>query len=145
MEMTAKMMAETLNGREYPFNPTKSEKYLAEKNGLVIMYGHSDDLVEIRGAINDEIGAYEGISLEFLDGERFLECEDTNCPWSAKALEHFRERGVTIEANFGDGEYTWSFEAPFHVERFEILEEGEKFCEGIVFPVELLNVAREND
>ena len=33
---------------------------IAKKNGLVVVFGASDDLCEIRGAEDDEIGCFDG-------------------------------------------------------------------------------------
>ena len=38
----------------------ETEKQIAKDSGLVIVYGASDDLMEFEGAIEDEIGCYDG-------------------------------------------------------------------------------------
>lgn len=58
--MTAKEFAAKLTGREMDAEITKAEELEAEQNGLVVVYGFSDDLVEFRGAIDDEVGCYNG-------------------------------------------------------------------------------------
>ena len=58
--MTAKELSEMLSGREYGMEITKDEERQAADAGLVVVYGYSDDNVEIAGAISDEFGAYEG-------------------------------------------------------------------------------------
>ena len=57
--MTAKELAEMLSGREYGMEITKEEERQAAAAKLVVVYGYSDDNVEFRGAIDEEIGAYE--------------------------------------------------------------------------------------
>lgn len=66
--------------------------------GLVVVYAASDDLVEVEGAMTQEIGAYDGVKLiaskaqgfyEATAGEPDIEfrwCDDSSadsvCPWS---------------------------------------------------------------
>ena len=49
--MTSKELAELLNGREYGEETTPEIIKLAKDNGLVIVYGYSDDNTELEGAI----------------------------------------------------------------------------------------------
>lgn len=37
----------------------------------VLIYGHSDDLIEVEGAINKEIAAYGDVTIRFNDGRKF--------------------------------------------------------------------------
>lgn len=140
----AKILAGQLNGAEYGNEITKDQERYAKENGLLVMFGYSDDNVELRGAINEEIGATFGGVVEFYGLELFNrdECE-CNCKYSQKALEMFENRGKSIKAMFGEDaedEYSWTFVAPFHVETFDVMEDGEKFCRGIVFPIRELIV-----
>ena len=36
------------------------EERLAKENGLVVVFGYSDDNIELRGAINNEAGCFDG-------------------------------------------------------------------------------------
>ena len=45
-----------LNGRSYRNEITSSEEKLAKENNLVVVYGASDDLVELAGAMSEEFG-----------------------------------------------------------------------------------------
>lgn len=62
--MTAKELAEMLSGRKYGMEITSEEARAAKDAGLVVVYGYSDDNVEFRGAIDEEVGAYEDTGLE---------------------------------------------------------------------------------
>ena len=42
--MTAKELAELLNGREYGNEITSDEEKLAKESGLVVVFGYSDDM-----------------------------------------------------------------------------------------------------
>ncbi len=63
--MNAKQLAAQLNGREYGSEITKEEEAAAKKAGLVVVYGASDDLVELRGAIEEEVGAYDMLKYRY--------------------------------------------------------------------------------
>ena len=132
--MDAKELASLLNGREYREEITKEEEQIAESNGLVVVFGYSDDNVEFRGAINDEVGAYEGTTI-LLDQDGIIEGCEEGCSHSQKAADKCR----VIEAKWEDDGYTWSFETDIQHETFEILEDGEKFCRGIVFHISALS------
>ena len=51
--------AASLDGIEY-LDERPEAWAQAEKNGYVVVFGYSDDGVEFRGAISDELGAYDG-------------------------------------------------------------------------------------
>ncbi|MEI7474719.1 MAG: hypothetical protein WCK67_08055 [bacterium] len=140
--MDEKELATLLNGREYLSEITKEEEELAKKNGLVVVFGQSDDLMEFRGAINDEFDCYGG-GTAYLTKEGLLEndCEDEYCPYFNK----IQQEATQILAVWIDGitpldekGWTWQYrskdlEGKF--ETFEILEDGEKYCKGIVFSI----------
>ena len=58
--MTKEQLAELLNGNEYRDEMTKEQEQAAKQNNLLVLFGASDDLLEMRGAIRDEVGAYDG-------------------------------------------------------------------------------------
>lgn len=134
--MTAKEFAGGLSGRDcgneiYPF-----EEQRAKELGLVVVYGYSDDNVELRGAIDDEVGAYKGATICLTKTGLFEEPHDfctQDCPFLAAALE----KAKTIKAVWHDeGEPCWTFKTDVPHETFNIYEDGELFCVGIVFSVE---------
>ena len=57
--MIKEELAALINGREYTHELTDKEKS-AKDARLVVVFGASEDLMEFRGAINDECGAYGG-------------------------------------------------------------------------------------
>lgn len=136
--MTAKELAEMLSGREVGDEVRPQEERVAKNAGLVIVYGYSDDNVEFRGAIDYEAGSYEGGTV-YLTRDGILEgpacscAEDCECPYFTKELEKAR----TIKVVWHDeGGPCWTFETDIPHEIFTIFEDGEPFCEGIVFSME---------
>lgn len=112
-------MAALLNGREYGSEITREEAVLAKASGLVVVFGYSDDNVELRGAISDEAGCYRGRTFYVRpdgidtsgDGEKLIAewCKEPRASW------------------------TYSTDVPHAT--FNIMENGELYCRGIVFAV----------
>ena len=53
MLITKEQLAETLNGNEIGNEITKEQEQQAKENGLVVVFGYSDDNMELRGALYD--------------------------------------------------------------------------------------------
>ena len=129
--MTRDELAAILTGREYRKEITKDEAHAAAEVGLVVVYGASDDLMEFDGAISEELGAYDGTTA-YLNADGLLnnECADEDCPY----FEKQREKAATIKALWcAEDGYSWTFETDIPHATFEIVEDGEPYCRGIVF------------
>lgn len=100
--------AEGLNGREYLNEITPFEEQRAKELGFVVVFGYSDDCAEFRGAIYDEVDCYDGGRI-FKYGDKY------------------------VDAVWCDGEYSWTYDTNIPHTTFDIYEDGEKFCKGIVF------------
>lgn len=132
--MTAKELAQKLDGREYGSELTIEEKKEAKAAGLVVVYGASDDLVEFEGAIHDEAGAFEPATIYLSKAGIFRVPDDScreahNCPYYEAATAACKK----INASYGG---YWAFETDIPCERFNIYDEGEFFCEGLVFSID---------
>lgn len=137
--MNTKELAALLTGREYGQEITPAESIVAMANGLVIIYGASDDLMEFDGAISDELGCYEG-DTAYLTNEGLLknECENDECPHFEKA----KAKAATIEALWcAEPGYSWTYKTDIPHETFEIVEDGEPYCRGIVFALSDVKVS----
>ncbi len=62
---TLSSWATLLNGSEYPLALSSEYEDRMKAEGIVIFYGNSDDLLEARGAMRDEWGAWDGNTLYF--------------------------------------------------------------------------------
>lgn len=139
--MTAKELAEKLSGRKYGMEITSEEARAAKDAGLVVVYGYSDDNVEFSGAIDDEVGAYDGTTI-YINKDGILysptpECSMDECPYLKQAVEASRP----IKAVWHDERSPcWTFETDIPHETFTVMEDGEPFCVGIVFSMEDLGV-----
>lgn len=128
--MHSSELANLLNGREYREEITKDEEALAKYNGLVVVFGASDDLMEFRGAIHDELGAYDGTTA-YLTNQGLLtnDCESDDCPHYAK----IKASANTIDAIFDSDGYTWIYKTKIPHSTFEVVEGEDKYGKGIVF------------
>lgn len=127
--------AEKLNGREYRSEITRIEENEAKELGFVIVFGASDDLIEFSGAIDDEADCYDGGTIHFDKNGIFEEC-DYVCKYALAAKKLCK----IIEAIWCEGEYSWTYKTDIPHATFDILEDGEKYCRGIVFEIESLGM-----
>ena len=134
--MMKKHYATIFNGREYGKEMDGIDEAELKKNGIVILFGYSDDNMEFRGAIDDEIGCWGGRTVYLtknglLENPGCLHCDD--CSHYKKSSDSSRSIKAIWSEHAKDSEYAWRFETDIPHETFEIFEEGEKFCLGIVF------------
>ena len=136
-DITIKDFAKLLNNREYGEEITDEEIKMAKELGFVVVFGASDDLVELRGVIDDEISCYDGGEIHIdKDCEYgiFEECE-YGCKYSQLA----REKCKVIEVLWCEEEnISWTYKTDIPHETFNILEGNEVYCRGIVFDVKNL-------
>lgn len=138
--MTKEQLAALLNGRQYRSEITDEEAAAAKAAGLLVIFGASDDLVEFRGFISDEIGAYNGTTFRLCPEGLLPEWPNTSDEgWDeSEAEDYFRRKAlgfVDIEALWDEGGYSWVISPPSTLPHatFVIKEEGEPdFCRGIV-------------
>ncbi len=129
-----KNLAEMLNGLQYPKEPGDEILALAKENNCVIVFGSSDDLMEFRGSIYDEIGAWEGTTA-YLNKDGLFD-SDCECKYAQQAKEACK----TIEAIWceKDRDCSWSYKTEIpHIE-FKVMEDDEIYCYGIVFSLDNL-------
>ncbi len=85
--------------------------------GLVVVYAASDDLVEVEGAMTQEIGAYDGVKLTVSKAQGFYEttagepdiefrwCDDSSadsvCPWSVICNLPHRKFDILDDEGYG--------------------------------------------
>ena len=123
--------AKSISEKEYGFSQfNKGEEQTAKENGFVIVYGCSDDLMEFRGAIDDEGGCFDGGKVYF---DRNGVCEfaedEGNYPNWIKSI------WCGGETDGLGREIIWTYETEIPHETFMIYEGREPYCRGIVFSV----------
>lgn len=138
--MTKEEFAKELDGVEYA-QETKDKSLIqqAKRSGLVMVYGASDDLVEFDGAIYDECYCYDSVQIFVChNGNSFKPVTDIShdCDCEYCGFENMKESAKTIKADFDKDGYTWIISTEIPHATFEVMEDGEKFCRGIVFSVD---------
>jgi hypothetical protein len=128
-----KKWADRLNGRKYRDEMTKAEEAEAKADGVVIVFGYSDDNVELRGAIEEEVGAWEGAVIPITENGILEPCEhdnDEGCPHYKRELA----KAKRIVAEWRNDDFPWDIRGEgFAFDKFDIMEDGEGFCHGIVY------------
>lgn len=139
--MTAKELAALLDGREYGHEMTKSEEQRAKESGLVVVFGYSDDNAELRGAIYEEVGCYNGGTILLdADGVFQSDCDPDDCA----LLRRHMKRCKTITAVWDDGNgFSWTYETAIPHETFAIMDNDLPYCRGIVFALATLRDRKE--
>lgn len=136
--LTKEIVASQLDGNEYGKEGSRELFKAMEAAGLVAVFGASDDLMEFRGAIDDEIGAYNGATA-YLDAKGLLvnDCDNDDCPH----FEKLKAKAATIDAVWApEGDTaSWDIRTAIPHAKFNIMEDGEPFCHGIVFDLSSLH------
>ena len=138
--MTRDAAAAFLNGSEYADVGTPSHFRAMTAAGLVAVYGLSNDLIELRGAIDEEVETLRGGVVSILpDGIIDGSCTQDHCPYR----ERLAKGASTITGVFDDDAvkgHVWRFETDLPHSTFETCDNGEPFCLGVV--ISLDDVAR---
>lgn len=130
--MNALELAMQLNLNAYTREITPELESEAKDAGLVVVFGASDDLMEFRGAIYDEISCCGGgFALFDLNGLLISKCDDDNCPYFA----NLKSKALRIKAIWDDGVYSWCYETVIPHHTFLIMDNNEKYCRGLVFSI----------
>lgn len=126
--MNTQTLAQLLDGRVIGSEIYGNEEAEAKAHGLVVVFGASDDLVELRGAINDEVGAY--------DGGTFLVNEAGIAEFDEDDDEGEKPEGVEIRAIWDRDGVSWQYATKIPHYQFAIHEDDEIYCRGIVFDLD---------
>lgn len=132
--MTKKELAELLNGRQHRGETTKEIEQQAEENGLVIVFGVSDDLTEFRGAIYDEKGHYEGGEIFISKKGKIVNSDDADCD-DDRIISACQRCKNKIDAIWGENNISWTFKTDIPHEEFTIVEDDDIYCIGIIFSI----------
>lgn len=138
--MTKEELAELLNGRDIDNVLLPLEKKQAVKDGLIVVYGQSDDTMQFDGLITDEVGGYhhalgiivqkKGAKLDIISEESIEEMED----WCEENQIDFNIPQVEVLGEYcppGFDGY-WKISTTIPHATFSIMEENEVQCLGLV-------------
>lgn len=133
--MTKEEAVAELDGCEYRKEGSPALFRRMKEAGLVAVFGASDDLMEFRGAIDDEAGL--GPTYVGPEGIMHSECEEgQGCPYFRRTLEH--APSITPHFDPGNGlTFRYATEHIPGVVTFRVFETDDgvrsPYCEGIVF------------
>ena len=153
-------LAKLLDGNEYGHelhnDLLKDIGGFCKDRNWLIVFPYSDDNVELRGAYNDELGAYDGTILRFVKaGDFYMDGEDEECYHKAsenmfvavneheideikKSIGNWLDyNGLIIEALWepdGLPDYAWAYHALGNVDyaEFDIIEDGELWARCMI-------------
>jgi len=130
----AKALAAKLDGREYLEEITSKLRKQAIAENLVIVFGGSDDLMEFDGAISEEVSAWKGTTVYLSPAGIYRGPDCCGVPAKCGFVAEIQSRLKSVEAKWCGGEgYTWTFKTDIPHATFDIYEDGEQYCRGIVF------------
>ena len=99
---------------------TCDEEELARENNLVVVFGHSDDCAEFRGAYVDEVGCFDGGRV-------------------------FEKNEFYIDAMWCIGNTAWKYNTNIPHESFKVWDDdGMAYCLAIVFSMDLIDRKQDN-
>lgn len=119
--MTKEEFADLLNGRQYREEMTSKEAQLAKDLGFFVFYGASDDLLEVRGLEEDEYGAMDGTTV-FINPDLTI-TEKSKDPRSIFITAHWAPKDIDA---------SWYISSQIGGASFDIMEDDELYCRGIV-------------
>lgn len=138
---TKEAFAALLSGREMGDEITFPETRIARDAGLVILFGASDDLIEVRGAFGtDEFGAYQGTILYAHKAGFLPDTDQEECKKRKARIVSDQAKCVVITCAWDRDGYSWHLSSDRPYAPFDIMEDGEKYCRGIVIRVSDLPV-----
>ena len=133
--MTAEEFARLLDGREYGSEMSKEENELAAVNRLFVFLGESDDEFKSRGILNYFFNAVNGIEVTI--------AKTLNTPYWGVIHEEMKVQASAFVKNLKnftvkailfpeDPDTTWLITTDVPHATFDIMEDGDLFCRGIV-------------
>lgn len=132
-KISAEKFASMLNGREYRNEMTPYDEKLAKDRGFIVVFGASDDLTEFRGLIDDEIGSYEGADHFILSDGTFA--DDEYFEQNRNGWVNPNKRILCSVLAVWSNDIPWKYITSVKNHKFNIMENGEVYCEGIVLDI----------
>lgn len=144
-------LAKLLDGRASGNEMSHAEAAAAKADNLLVVFGYSDDNMELRGFVSDEVGCYGG-------GSCTVDRRGLRTPWPIgdplhedEAREYFAREGlpsIEIRAFWHDERrgpvWTYGNSAAVFGE-FTITEDGEPWCRGVVIDCSELTQGETNE
>jgi hypothetical protein len=141
--LTHSELAKQLHGRKYPLGLRERYTAYLKTQGLVVVHPHSDDNMELEGAITDEFSCYGGdtayVCREGVIAEVNGNCEIDDPPTTLKETLDLARRikaAIPVTAVWGNrGEVSWRYELPIPHSTFDLMEDSRTMAKGVVFSI----------
>lgn len=133
--LTAEQFARLLDGREYTEEMSEDDNAIAAESRLFVFFGYSDDNLELRGIIYDEIGAYEGIEVciaKTLHTPYWGIINEEMKAIVGNFVKNLKNFIVKIDWCPEYLDCSWLITTDVPSFPFDIMEDGDLFCRGIV-------------
>ena len=130
-QLNAKALATALNNRDLEDGFYRFELKCAAKNNLVIVTGHSDDLIELDGAIKQEGDCFDGGNFHLEKHEEKWLLREGNGVNNISAVWYAQNK-TTNDLEI----IPWSYKTDIPYESFYMTNGGNPFCEGFVFRID---------
>jgi hypothetical protein len=127
-KMDTKEAAFALHESEYRKEGSRELFDRMKAAGLVAVFGASDDLMEMRGAVDDEF--YDDVHFTRA-GVLRSKCED-DCPYFLAEQKNSTVIEMRWDAEDSGG-IAWTYRTDIPHVTFDVLEDGDIYCRGIVF------------
>ena len=135
-KFSAKQFAEALVPRDFLEGIYDVERECAERNGLTIVYGYSDDLMELDGAIR--LGGYC-----FKGGNFHLKWNKGKWSLVDGIGKHNNITALWYDSNAIDDNgvrIPWTYKTDIPFGKFNMINGGSPYCECLVFEVKDLRI-----
>jgi hypothetical protein len=142
------LFASKLNGRQYRNEITAEEELEAKEKGFLVVFGASDDLMEVRGVVGDEFNVYctdSTLLFYFYEKESVIRYTSnmSDRPEYETVLEILQDFNVPLlkikvekyASRFKEGtenEFAWNYSTEANYATFDIFDDGENYCKGLV-------------
>lgn len=141
--MDIETVAAAIDGVQYRDEDIRFDRSALKEAGIVVAFGASDDLLEFRGAIYDEVGAYEGGSA-YVGKSGLIDAPDCDCRAAEELYNIRRAEAKKVEAVWCpddcDGA-SWLIKSGIPHATFKVMEGDELYCVGIVFDLNNLEAS----
>lgn len=141
--MNLKEWAEKLNDCEYGNEVSDEDRRNLSEDGVVVVYGYSDDNMEMDGAIYDEYPSYAD-TIYYWTGNGFVSNDRINefldyiddeyrefYPLLKPLFKNNTERSYIRSIPGKDCQFEYETNIP--CEWFNVMEDGNLYCKGFVF------------
>lgn len=120
--------ADELHGNQYRDEGYPELWKKMSQDNCVAVFGASDDLVYFGGAIDDERGARHNHDILIVEDGLFDE-DECGCKYAELA----KKKARVITALWDQDGYSWTYKTDIPHVTFDIMEDDEKYCRGIIF------------